>query len=748
MKLNTIFFALAVLNTINFNCYSSIYEELAKENLKTLTLNENYNKDKEDYESKEYYQIYQEEYQRQCNLPIFAARQTIYKLLINRDKKKLNFNETVIDKETWQDLELIYGYGKEDIYLGSLIDKTNLEIGRVLLFKKIVNPLSDCHKLKKRQNLVKELVDNETIFNKCNNVLKNLKTSENIFLSLWQENNIFNNQLSFFTIKLPLADKYSSLKLLALCLNKNKYFLEVNDKLNLSFNCIYNFQNIAAAILLPIYAIVNLNSDNIKDKKGINAAQKLDSFIQSDYIHGRLDNYSTSGLISNFLFARKNKYAVSIASMITGLIFAKRAWISRNLIKDHIEFKKILHHKLTHCSKLLTAYKEITKLLVKNKTFSQNCRYLKNYSKTITFTKSKNQLINSELNTLINYLEDATFSTKPSNFSNAGIVFASYKLLLKYKDYFFDIYKTLGEIDSIVSIATLYKQYQNKETKFCFAEFIENNFSEPTSEMLNKIDPTTSLIPPMPDIHSGLNEGSEQYRSPFCLDHGPIMKINKFWNPFINNNKVITNSINFGETESRNILITGPNAGGKSTIGAKGITLVALLAQTLTIAPAESFSFTPFKKIITYLKINDDTHGGKSFFKKGVIRASKIKKEIEKLNENQYVLTAIDELFNGTNSNEGEAAAYCFLEDLAKHKNVICISTTHFPILTLLEKNTGLFQNYKVSVEENTKNIKYLYTLQKGIAKQNIALQILEEEGYNESFITNAKDIIYKRTQI
>ena len=68
--------------------------------------------------------------------------------------------------------------------------------------------------------------------------------------------------------------------------------------------------------------------------------------------------------------------------------------------------------------------------------------------------------------------------------------------------------------------------------------------------------------------------------------------------------QVVLNNINLGLSQPRNAIITGPNAGGKSTF-IKSLCLAIIFGQTLGIVPAHKFKFTPFSLITTYLNIPD-----------------------------------------------------------------------------------------------------------------------------------------------
>ena len=56
------------------------------------------------------------------------------------------------------------------------------------------------------------------------------------------------------------------------------------------------------------------------------------------------------------------------------------------------------------------------------------------------------------------------------------------------------------------------------------------------------------------------------------------------WNPFLNSLKAVKNDFELGKENPNNILITGPNASGKSTF-IKSVVLGVLMSQTISIYP-------------------------------------------------------------------------------------------------------------------------------------------------------------------
>ena len=82
----------------------------------------------------------------------------------------------------------------------------------------------------------------------------------------------------------------------------------------------------------------------------------------------------------------------------------------------------------------------------------------------------------------------------------------------------------------------------------------------------------------------------------------PGIFIKNFHHPNVSNS--VKNTIEIGFKNLNNVLITGPNAGGKSTI-IKTVSLTLVMSQTLGIAPASKVYITPFNYVNTYLNIYD-----------------------------------------------------------------------------------------------------------------------------------------------
>ncbi|HSW76238.1 MAG TPA: hypothetical protein VLG50_04305, partial [Candidatus Saccharimonadales bacterium] len=209
----------------------------------------------------------------------------------------------------------------------------------------------------------------------------------------------------------------------------------------------------------------------------------------------------------------------------------------------------------------------------------------------------------------------------------------------------------------------------------------------------------------------------------------PMLQAQGYWHPLINPNFVVTNDVTMGQGTA-NLIITGPNAGGKTT-SLMSLIINIIFAQSFGIAPSNSLKMTPFAKIHSYLDITTNLQEGLSLFAAEVDRAKKLKISIQSCTPGQKTFTIIDEIFSGTNPDVASDIGFKFVKQLGEMTHSMAIITTHFPRLTDLEKETTRFKNYKVADAIIAANgaISYPFKLVKGASTQNIAQHMLSNEG-------------------
>ena len=278
-----------------------------------------------------------------------------------------------------------------------------------------------------------------------------------------------------------------------------------------------------------------------------------------------------------------------------------------------------------------------------------------------------------------------------------------------------------------------HSRYQDKEAMIVLTAWV-NTFINEIYEQDIYLAPIFALIAEM-DAYNAIAIkmiATKDNLNKFCFAHilsqqKPKFESLGFWNT------VVTNPTANSLAEDRNIILTGPNAGGKST-AIRSILQNIILSQTFCIATGKSFALTPYDVIHSYLKITDDISKGLSRYASELKQASDIVIRAKTLRHDEKFFFVLDELFTGTGGKDGEICAYEFVnDDLAPFSNQIqFIFATHFDTLKEIgTNNPAMFANYKIDAPiVNTQGkLQYPFTLSAGINNINIAQQMKREAG-------------------
>lgn len=203
---------------------------------------------------------------------------------------------------------------------------------------------------------------------------------------------------------------------------------------------------------------------------------------------------------------------------------------------------------------------------------------------------------------------------------------------------------------------------------------------------------------------------------------------NAYYAPF-KNNKHIKNTYNL----KKKIIISGPNASGKTTI-LKTTLFNVLLSQQIGVGFFQNGTIKIYSHIHCYLNI-PDTSDRDSLFQAEARRCREI---ISSLHENKKSnhFCIFDELYSGTNPYEAIASAYSFINYL-KNYNIDFMLTTHYVELCNNLNEKPFISNKKMLCDTSNTNIKYLYKLDKGISTYKGGVQVLRNLDYPPELITN-----------
>ena len=187
----------------------------------------------------------------------------------------------------------------------------------------------------------------------------------------------------------------------------------------------------------------------------------------------------------------------------------------------------------------------------------------------------------------------------------------------------------------------------------------------------------------------------------------------------------------------KNMIITGPNASGKTTI-LKTTLINIIFSQQFGCGFYDSAIFKPFNHIHCYLNI-PDTSGRDSLFQAEARRCKEILNAISIAKDDETHFCAFDELYSGTNPEEAEQSATSFMKYITKFKNVSCMLTTHFiKVCKTLEKTSSkTIMNYKMLTEEKNGELQYKYILEKGISNIKGGIMVLKQMNYPKEIIAD-----------
>lgn len=188
---------------------------------------------------------------------------------------------------------------------------------------------------------------------------------------------------------------------------------------------------------------------------------------------------------------------------------------------------------------------------------------------------------------------------------------------------------------------------------------------------------------------------------------------------------------------SANIIITGPNASGKTT-QLKTTAINIILTQQFGVGFYTSCELVPYTHIHSYLNI-PDTSGRDSLFQAEARRCKEILDVVATSDtDSTRHFCVFDELFSGTNAEEATSASFGFLKYLQGFANVDFILTTHFVKLCQKVEKDGTLRiaNYMMDAELCDKEIVFTYDMIPGISKIKAAKLILIQMGFPDEIIS------------
>ncbi len=197
-----------------------------------------------------------------------------------------------------------------------------------------------------------------------------------------------------------------------------------------------------------------------------------------------------------------------------------------------------------------------------------------------------------------------------------------------------------------------------------------------------------------------------------------------------NNLKTIPQTLELNE-QQQIIVISGPNAGGKS-ITLKTVGLLQIMLQSGILIPVnEKSSTTLFERILTDIGDNQSIENQLSTYS---YRLKNMRQFLKKCNDKTLFL--IDEFGTGSDPELGGALAEIFLEEFYA-KKAFGIITTHYANLKVLADELDNVVNANMQFDE--RSLEPLFKLFIGQAGSSFTFEVAQKNGIPYSLINRAK---------
>ncbi len=184
------------------------------------------------------------------------------------------------------------------------------------------------------------------------------------------------------------------------------------------------------------------------------------------------------------------------------------------------------------------------------------------------------------------------------------------------------------------------------------------------------------------------------------------------------------------DDEHRVLIISGPNAGGK-TVAVKTIGLLALMAQSGMFVPARAATLSVFQRILADIGDRQSLVANLSTFTAHIMSVREMAEQVR-----LPALVLIDEVGTGTDPEEGAALAVAIV-DYFRRRGAMVVAATHYSALKAYGYLTPGVVNAAVEFDEV--RLQPTYRLRSGVAGASSALEIARRVGLPEEILAEAR---------
>ncbi|KAJ5491412.1 DNA mismatch repair protein msh3 [Penicillium diatomitis] len=187
----------------------------------------------------------------------------------------------------------------------------------------------------------------------------------------------------------------------------------------------------------------------------------------------------------------------------------------------------------------------------------------------------------------------------------------------------------------------------------------------------------------------------------------------------------VPNDTHLDQDETRAVLVTGPNMGGKSSY-VRQVALIAIMGQIGSYVPAASAKLGLLDAVFTRMGAFDNMLAGESTFMVELSETADILKQATPRS-----LVILDELGRGTSTHDGVAIAQAVLDYMVRTIRSLTLFITHYQHLSGMARSFpgGELRNFHMRFTESSEQtdddgITFLYEVAEGVAHRSYGLNV------------------------
>ena len=258
----------------------------------------------------------------------------------------LGNESSVIDSTTLKDLEILRGsLANIDSFLAQHLNHCATEAGLCMFYRMLTQPNCSMEDITRQQAIVRELVENQPLFDEINDILSELTLPENGIVSLLNPDDIFSYQSMYMRMHIFFENQYESIQNLSDKLNESALFREFLSKSGSLFD--------SMSQAMAVYAILNLSYNLV-------TGQDLFIFLGTSERFSYIPPLNLIGLAS---FLMRSVGSSGLTALLAITHYFNREWTVIDEWREGAVREECIRTKVCHIASYFSALDKISEIV-------------------------------------------------------------------------------------------------------------------------------------------------------------------------------------------------------------------------------------------------------------------------------------------------------------------------------------------------------------------------------------------------